>query len=191
MSTVLRRTLIALLAFAALAAVAWRLTIGTPAALGDLAERRAREAPQEEAIARTLRAERDVVTATGTQDPRRVVKLVALCQEAVRGKLARYPYVELDEGVRPGEGYIYTFRYRDRRYVGLMKSAPRDGSEDARQYPPLHPPLSGRYDVDGYVKYSKSPLAAGSPYEHSSYTCVVTVDGTRFDVGDVEFRVVK
>lgn len=182
-----RRLIIALLVVLAALAIRWRLTSGSAAALGARAERDAAQG----SVEKTLQAEHEAATGTGRLDYNIVRRLVQTCHEAVREKLQRYRFVELDEGVALDTAYIYTFVYRDLRYVGVMKEAPTPLSNDAERYPALMPPLDGSYIVDGYAAFGMSPIGGGSQYDNRSYHCTVTVLDQRIKVKSVTLTVVK
>lgn len=185
-----RRALLVALGLVAAAAITWRLTLGTPEALGDLAERRERAARPGD-TERVLRAERDVANGTGPYGYGNVIQLIVECQRAVRDELQRYSHVELDAGMPPERSHVYVQRFRDQRIVGLMRTAPRDGSEDAREYPALMPPLDGAYVVIGYVAYSNRTIQPGTAHDAAQYQCSVNVSGARIRVSDVKLGVVR
>ncbi|MEP6885896.1 MAG: hypothetical protein ABJC66_14205 [Gammaproteobacteria bacterium] len=120
-----------------------------------------------------------------------VASLLGKCDEAIRHKLKRYAFVEIDDNVPPNQGYVFVSSYSGIRFVGHMKTAPVAGSEEAREYPPLVAPLQGAYAVDGYVAYSNEPIHGGLPYLHSTYICAAALDGDQVKIGDVDFRLVK
>ncbi len=184
---ILRRFGIALLILLAALAVRWRMTSGTTEALGARAERDATQG----SVERTLQAEREAANGTGGYDYGMVPRLVHTCHEAVRTKLRRYSFIELDEGANPDTAYIYSFVYRDQRYVGVMTVAPPPLSDDANRYPVLVPPLHGVYTVDGYAAFSMTPVRGGQPYGNASYFCRATVKGERIKVESVILRPVK
>lgn len=113
-------------------------------------------------------------------------RLISVCQIAVVAKLRGNAFIQVDEGVKPGDGYIYFHWYQNRRLAGIQaRLQVLPGA-----YPPLDGEVRGKYVVVGSVRYGDQPLTAPGS-EHRTYECEVKANEDSFAVNRVTLRTVK
>ena len=140
---------------------------------------------------RTIQAEMEQVTGTGRLSYDRVVTLLSTCHDAIRKRLKRKEVVIIDDGMTPAGRFVYTYEQSGLRFVRIAESerAVTSASVGA-PIRALMPPIQGHYIVAGLVIYSgDDPKVSWRDYRE--YYCSMTVKDDRYDVGDLQIRIIR